>query len=915
MRKKLLITTLIIIIVLQIFIPKNISAFNEEKEIITFSANLEKCKSEAIVSETSGLDKFTGLILEPTVGLFEVIIDALMQFLTAFMTQSNIEFVMISKNKISEIQNTGNVGATYTIEDMSPYKNAIGKISVKYPNFSYSPEAIFSGKIDLLDVNFLSSSNTNQNWNNIRKIVSTWYKILRMVTIIGLLSILIYIGIKIIITSNTKDRAKYKEFFTNWIIGVVLAFSMHYIMAFILYTVEEIASLLGGLTGNIEVNAGGTIFQTNLIGLARFQLQQMHFSAKVTYLAMYTALVVYTFKFTIVYIKRLLKMAFLTVISPIIALTYPLDKMNGKARVFEMWLKDYTYNALLQPVHYILYYILVSSALTLAARNGLYAIVALMFISEAERLLKRIFGFDKASGGTVDQGVAKAFATTSIASALTGFVRNPLHPFKGKNKKNSTNINQKEDVEGNGVIFLDDYNIEQYDGTEIGNNENNYFMQSNSYNEENNGENANLNGMNGEYGDSIYQLLRMFRRNNKNIPISDLSFDDGDSRSIEQLLFEMRKYLSQMQSGNISDEKSDELQEKVDNIERRLMYRIDANENPFRMNSINPTYLDQELGETSDLMKQTIGLIKQAQLPETSMAEREEYNKNAEKLIGTIQNRLVQNQYLEQQGGLDSLANRQDKQTESIVQKNNKAKRVLRGVANVGKNVAKPIWDTEKDASENVKRLAKGTVKGAVGITTGLAVTAVQAGISITDGKYKATEGIASFTAGFAGGVGATNVIAKAGAKVKNSYSGDDNKKLLEQYSNQWYNRDDVIKAYNKEFPGKGKEMRDRARKNYVTRGITDIKEQKQTIKYANHLKKERGLTEEEADKLAIATLQYKKKLTKNSNYKILFDQEKLNDYLNIQADIYSGSSSKDSIRHLHEDFVKNVKEYDRVNQ
>ena len=51
-------------------------------------------------------------------------------------------------------------------------------------------------------------------------------------------------------------------------------------------------------------------------------------------------------------------MAFLTIISPIVALTYPIDKMDGEAKGFNMWLREFIFNALLQPLHYILYYIL-----------------------------------------------------------------------------------------------------------------------------------------------------------------------------------------------------------------------------------------------------------------------------------------------------------------------------------------------------------------------------------------------------------------------------------------------------------------------------------------------------------------------------------------------------------------------------
>ena len=50
-------------------------------------------------------------------------------------------------------------------------------------------------------------------------------------------------------------------------------------------------------------------------------------------------------------------------------LEYPIDKMDGQATGFNMWLKEYIFNALLQPMHYILYYILISSSLSLNIQN------------------------------------------------------------------------------------------------------------------------------------------------------------------------------------------------------------------------------------------------------------------------------------------------------------------------------------------------------------------------------------------------------------------------------------------------------------------------------------------------------------------------------------------------------------------
>lgn len=50
---------------------------------------------------------------------------------------------------------------------------------------------------------------------------------------------------------------------------------------------------------------------------------------------MYVALVIYTGIFTFLYYKRFLYTAFFTMIAPLVALTYPIDKIgDGKAPSF-----------------------------------------------------------------------------------------------------------------------------------------------------------------------------------------------------------------------------------------------------------------------------------------------------------------------------------------------------------------------------------------------------------------------------------------------------------------------------------------------------------------------------------------------------------------------------------------------------
>ena len=91
-------------------------------------------------------------------------------------------------------------------------------------------------------------------------------------------------------------------------------------------------------------------------------------------------------------------MAFLTMIAPLIAFTYPIDKIkDGTAQAFNKWLIEYLFNAILQPLHLLIYVVLVGTATNLITINPLYALVALAFISQAEKLMKDMFGLNKAS--------------------------------------------------------------------------------------------------------------------------------------------------------------------------------------------------------------------------------------------------------------------------------------------------------------------------------------------------------------------------------------------------------------------------------------------------------------------------------------------------------------------------------------
>lgn len=402
-----------------------------------------------------------GILLKPVFFLFNSIADSVLAVTQKLMysDQATTDIQATDSNYLGSFKVVNTQSADeifddkYNKDEYVPFyldiNSAITIGTTEYSHIHYSPEEIFAGDVSMLSIDFISGKGQGSGLGSVRKVISQWYKTLRLIAIIGFLSILIYTGIRIIMSANAKDKAKYKEWLVNWFIGIAILFSLHYLMAFVITLIDKLNELLSAAMPVLHVTTrSGHTMNTNLIGLVRFCTQYDSIIVKIGYEVMYIMLVVYTLKFTMVYLKRVLTMAFLTLIAPLVALMYPIDKLNdGKAEGFETWIKDYIFNALLQPMHLLLYFVLVSSAATVAAKNPIYGIAVLTFMTEGERLLKKIFGFEKAKGGTVG-GMDKAFAGAALASSFRNLIGGGKKPqgeeggrvnFPGKTEKDVNN--------------------------------------------------------------------------------------------------------------------------------------------------------------------------------------------------------------------------------------------------------------------------------------------------------------------------------------------------------------------------------------------------------------------------------------------------------------------------------------------
>lgn len=273
-----------------------------------------------------------------------------------------------------------------------------------------TPFEILFNKIKLVDINIFDLSDPDSIVGQIRGGVATWYYVLRMIATAILLVILIYVGIRMALSTVASDKAMYKKVLVDWACSLGLIFLLQYIILFtlnvntaIVGAMEKVTSQTDGISDTFDAIASASIpFGANGIASA----------------AVYFILVTQTIGLLISYINRMLKISFLIIVSPLITLTYSIDKMgDGKAQALGTWLKEFVFSVLIQPFHCVIYMVMVSTALNLLVENtgdlgyAILAILCIKFIQDAEKIVRKIFHFEDDNSGT---SVAAGMATSAL---------------------------------------------------------------------------------------------------------------------------------------------------------------------------------------------------------------------------------------------------------------------------------------------------------------------------------------------------------------------------------------------------------------------------------------------------------------------------------------------------------------------
>lgn len=279
---------------------------------------------------------------------------------------------------------------------------------------------IIFNKVPILDINVFNFKEAGGQQLEIdsviyklRKTIAEWYYVLFTVTAIGLLVTLIYIGIRIAISTVAEKEAEYKRRLKDWFISVVILFTLHFFMLAVIKLNQSIVQLLCNASGG--VGKLEEILYADIVKLAA--------SKSVPATIVYVVLIYYLVKFLLVYFKRLLNIAILTLIAPVVAIGYSIDKIkDGKSQSLSAWMKEYIYNVFLQIVHALIYSVFISFIFATIAGGDLWSLgttiiivlVALNFMLKSEKLVKKIFKID-APGSKIGD-----IAEETLKGAITG---------------------------------------------------------------------------------------------------------------------------------------------------------------------------------------------------------------------------------------------------------------------------------------------------------------------------------------------------------------------------------------------------------------------------------------------------------------------------------------------------------------
>lgn len=341
------------------------------------------------------------------------------------------------------------------------------------------------GDVKKIDINFFETSSGDVSATTTSKpikdilsgTINKWYGLFRNFVLAFYMGVLVYFGIKILLTSTANKKAVYKRILTAWVMGIAMLMFFPYVMKYTIKLNSAFCKVIQGndaskdnipittslrraaeLYGNdgfimmmLGSNKSDKDFATTAVVDGDFEGNSMMYirfiadhTTNVPLAIIYLIMIGEILALLVMYYKRVFMIAFLITIFPLAVAFYPFSKTGDiKMNTFGVWFKEFVVNVFVQSFHAVTYVVVVSTAVSSYAENvsngnWLFMIICILFLFEGEKIIRGIFNA-KSSINSIGDLAASGMLAMNMAKNITKFMPN----IPGKKEKNDNNADKK----------------------------------------------------------------------------------------------------------------------------------------------------------------------------------------------------------------------------------------------------------------------------------------------------------------------------------------------------------------------------------------------------------------------------------------------------------------------------------------
>ena len=256
------------------------------------------------------------------------------------------------------------------------------------------------GNYEFFNIDFLNIPTKTSNllsYESFKVSMIQAYHMMRNLSIAISLLVLIYVGIRMAISTLALDKAKYKKMFLNWVVSLLIIAVMDFIIIFISFVLNIGLDIVKNLATSLQISdieadiynvalqtiEGGANVPTGLV-----KPVAKGWNSAVALITIWV-IVYYEFRFFLMYVHRLFEIGFLVAIGPVVTITYSIDKIgDNRAQAFTAWFTELMVKATVQIVHAVTYCVFIASAGVIAQNHPLLAAIFLSLLLRVEKIVR-----------------------------------------------------------------------------------------------------------------------------------------------------------------------------------------------------------------------------------------------------------------------------------------------------------------------------------------------------------------------------------------------------------------------------------------------------------------------------------------------------------------------------------------------